>query len=108
MDDDTRAMEQQFDEGAPILIGRVCGEQDEIGVFIRDGMVELPMWMDVEEGVPTGGEAPTFLSGLTPREARDLGGLLIYAAGRANEMRNHCSDCGHPIKDHAGEDEQDA
>ena len=59
------------------------GEKSVVGVYIKNGWVDLPVSMfDRDDD-----EKDFFVLVLSPREARDLAGILNYAAGRASETR---------------------
>ena len=92
--------EQQFDD-VPTRISSLTLLTDELlAVYIHHGMVDCPIYPPEEiakEMTDDGEEVHPFLLTLSPREARDLAGLLIYAAGRADEHAMHCVDCGSPI-----------
>lgn len=99
--------EKQFDKQPPTRIGVVyLGTNETAAVFIDDGWVTVPIYPpDPEDTEDEDNPTPTedipdeinpFLLYLTPTEARDLAGLLTYAAGRANETTLHCADCGAP------------
>jgi hypothetical protein len=90
--------ERQFDE-IPTKIGQVLLGTDEVAVVhIHHGMVEVPIYPpeEMEDDLPD--LLKPFLLQLSPREARDLAGLLIYAAGRAEESAgDRCIGCDKPL-----------
>jgi hypothetical protein len=112
-DDKMLPFERQFDE-KPTRIGSFLALTDEqIGVYIHEGRVDVPVWPPDEvakELTEKGEEALPFLVSLTPREARDLAGLLTYAAGRADEHHEHCVGCGDTVDEdghHHDEEEEE-
>lgn len=100
MSDEIIPFERQFDE-TPTKIGRVQLCTDEMAVVcIHKGMVDVPVYPAEEFEADAPDEVNPFLLQLSPREARDLAGLLIYAAGRAEEAAGDtCIDCGRPVED---------
>jgi hypothetical protein len=67
----------------PVLIGSVELHTDELlSVCINDGRVECPIWASAE--IDPEHEDP-FMLILRSDEARNLAGLLMYAAGRVDE-----------------------
>lgn len=93
--------ERQFDD-TPTRIGAfelLTGEA--LGVYIHNGRVDVPI--HAPEGAEVPEELEMFLLQLTPGEARELAGLLIYAAGRAGELADHCTGCGDVLDGGGGE-----
>lgn len=98
--------EQQFDEKPTRIGGFVLTQTaEDMHVYIHEGVVDCPVYAPEEfveefKRQHDGEEPEPFLLSLTPREARDLAGLLIYASGRAEEHAAHCLDCGNPMHQH--------
>jgi hypothetical protein len=102
-DEKMTPFEAQFDEKPTRLGGFELEAYGEfLGVYMHEGWVECPIFPAAETDVK---EINPFLLKLTPREARDLAGLLTYAAGRADEATEHCVGCGEPLDD--DDDEED-
>jgi hypothetical protein len=98
--------ERQFDE-KPTRIGIFEMLTDEVmGVYIHQGRVECPIYPP-DDAVDEDHAVYPFLLQMTPREARDLAGLLIYAAGRAEEHAEHCVGCGEPLNDDDDDEDED-
>lgn len=97
MDESQRMVfEREFD-AKPTRIGGFELLTDEIiGIYIHHGRVNCPIFPTEDNAVD---EINPFLLQLTPEEARNLAGLLTYAAGRADETSEHCLGCGDAVED---------
>ena len=83
------------------------------GVYIHHGYVDVPIWPPEDDDLPPEDDdphagLPLLVLSLSPGEARDLAGLLTYAAGRVDEIAgDRCADCGIPLTDHPTHDEEE-
>lgn len=100
MDESQRMVfEREFD-AKPTRIGGFELLTDEIiGIYIHHGRVNCPIFPADEDESRIVDEINPFLLQLTPEEARNLAGLLVYAAGRADETAEHCVGCGDTVQD---------
>jgi hypothetical protein len=112
-DDKMLPFERQFDEKPTRISSFTLLTDEQVGVYIHEGRVDMPVWPPDEvakEIAEKGGEIQPFLMSFTPQEARNLAGLLAYAAGRADEHHDHCPGCGDTVDEdghHHDEEEDD-
>jgi hypothetical protein len=108
-DEKIRHFEREFDEEPTRMSSFTLLTDEQMSVFIHQGRVDCAIFPpeEVAEQITKDGEVTPFVLTLTPREARDLAGVLIYAAGRADEHAEHCVDCGETIQDHDHEHDED-
>lgn len=98
-DEERRAFEQQFDEKPTHISSQELLTEEVVAVFIHAGGVDVPIYPPPDEE-PEPDDIGPFVLQLTPAEARNLAGTLIYAAGRADETHDHCLNCGDTLHDH--------
>lgn len=96
------AFEREFDQKPTRIGGFELLTNEVMGVYVHHGRVDCPIFPP-EEGLEVADEIDPFLLQLTPQEAQQLAGLLIYAAGRAGETAEHCITCGDAVE-HEHED----
>lgn len=98
MDESERAaFENQF---GPVRIGGFeLLTEEVVGVHVsHDGFIDCPIYPP-DDGDDGDDVEASFLLRLSPMEARNLAGLLVYAAGRADETSDHCVGCGGAVDD---------
>lgn len=100
MDESQRMVFEREFHDKPIRIGGFELITDEVlSVYSHGGLVTCPIYPSEEDESAVVDEVNPFLLQLTPMEARNLAGLLIYAAGRADETAQHCITCGDTVED---------
>lgn len=106
MDESQRMMfEREFDAKPTRIGGFELLTEEIMSIYIHEGRITCPIFPSEEDESTAVDEINPFLLQLTPLEARNLAGLLVYAAGRADETSQHCIGCGDALEDEDGDEE---
>jgi hypothetical protein len=91
MDERFARFEGEFDEKHTYIGSLTTLHDDFCAIFIHAGLIRIPIWHDDD----VGDNPPAIDLTLSKSQARDLAGLLIYAAGRVGELDEfRCYACG--------------